>query len=176
MFDELQTAFPQIETGNCLQTLSIDEFHIYDHEVDKRCYIQYDPEGIKHFTVRNPTKREIHFLAIDKCLFSDGDSIQRCDCAVLDEQVFCFIEIKTTSSMSQRKMLRKKAKDQLKAVIHHFSQLIDFSDKQIEAYVCLLSEAEFSSRPLNRASLVEETEEFSELGVRLFHDNIKIFL
>ena len=48
-----------------------------------------------------------------------------------------------------------------------------FDPVQIEAYVSLLTDLE--TRPLNRASLLEETEEFDEIGVTLFHDNRKYF-
>lgn len=173
MLDAIKAAFPQIEVNACLQTLTESEFHIYDHETEKRCYIQIDQEGTRHFTVKNTDGRSVHFLAIDKCLLTDDELTQRCDCAVFDDQTFCFIEIKTTSSMTQRKELRRKAKNQLKAAIAFFRNKVAFDSVQIEAYVCLLTGLE--TRPLNRASLLEETEEFDEIGVTLFHDNWKQF-
>ncbi|GAB4038503.1 hypothetical protein [Spirosoma jeollabukense] len=173
MLDVLKFAFPQTETNNCIQTLTDVEFHIYDHETEKRCYIQNDPNGVKHFTVENGEGLSIHFLAVDKCLLMDEELTKRCDCAVFTEQTFCFIEIKTTSSMTQRKKLRRDAKNQLKAAISYFRDKMAFTSTQIEAYVCLLTDLE--TRPLNRASLIEETEEFAEIGVTLFHDNRKRF-
>lgn len=173
VLDTIKDAFPQTGVKGCLQTLTDSEFHIHDHETEKRCYIQVDLEGVKHFTVRNTDSRSVHFLAIDKCLLMDDERRQRCDCAVFDNQTFCFIEIKTTSSMTQRKKLRREAKNQLKAAIAFFRNKVAFDSTQIEAYVCLLTDLE--TRPLNRASLVEETEEFDEIGVTLFHDNRKQF-
>ena len=173
MLDSIKAAFPRTEVKACLQTLTDSEFHIYDHETEKRCYVQVNLEGIKHFTVKNADKRSVHFLAIDKCLLMDDERTQRCDCAVFDDQTFCFIEIKTTSSMTQRKKLRREAKNQLKAAINFFRNKVAFDSIQIEAYVSLLTDLE--TRPLNRASLLEETEEFYEIDVTLFHDNIKQF-
>lgn len=113
MLDTIKKVFPQIETNGCLQTLIDAEFHIYDHEIEKRCFVHTDPDGIKHFMVENIDERPVHFLAIDKCMLADDALTQRCDCAIFDEQTFCFIEIKTTSSMTQRKKLRREAQNQL---------------------------------------------------------------
>lgn len=183
VLDALKLAFPQAEIKECLQTTTDGEFYIYDHETEKRCYVHTDPDHVIHFTVKNKDEKTISFLAIDKCLLMDDDLTQRCDCAVFDEETFCLIEIKVTSSMTQRKKLRVKAKNQLKASADFFQSHMAFATKQIEAYVCLLTEVNDSqsepdtsrTRPLNRASLVEETEEFNELGVSLFHDNRKEF-
>ncbi|MFD2569539.1 hypothetical protein ACFSUS_02780 [Spirosoma soli] len=75
--------------------------------------------------------------------------------------------------MTQRKKLRRDAKNQLKAAIAYFRDKVVFNSVQIEAYVSLLTELE--TRPLNRASLLEETEEFDQIGVTLYHDNRKKF-
>jgi hypothetical protein len=173
VINTIKLAFPQTEINGCLQTLTDAKFHIYDHETEKRCYVHTETEGIKHFTVENMDGRPVHFLAIDKCMLADDKLTQRCDCAIFDEQTFCFIEIKTTSSMTQRKKLRREAKNQLKAVIAYFRENNAFVPHSIEAYVSLLTDSQ--TRPLNRASLVEETEEFDEIGVTLFHDNRKRF-
>jgi hypothetical protein len=89
--------------------LSDVEFCIYDSN-EKRCEIQIDPDGVKHFTIENPTGREIHFLAIDKCLFSDSDLVLRCDCAVFDIKTFCFVEIKVVDHAAKRSESYRKAK------------------------------------------------------------------
>ncbi|ADB38730.1 hypothetical protein [Spirosoma linguale] len=173
MIDTIKRAFPQTEINGCLETRTETEFHIYDHETEKRCYVHTDSEGIKHFTVENVSGRPVHFLAIDKCLFFDNDGPKRCDCAIFDKETFCFIEIKTTSSMTQRKKLRREAKNQLKAAVTFFRENITFTSTQIEAYVSSLIDSQ--TRPLNRASLIDEIEEFEEIGVILFHNNRKKF-
>jgi hypothetical protein len=173
VFETIKGAFPQTEANGCLDVRIESEFHIYDDETSKRCLIQDNPEGVKHFTVKNDTEQPVCFLAIDKCLLMDSDPIQRCDCAVFDTQTFCFVEIKTVSSVSQRKNLRRKAKNQLKEAIAFFRQNVSFDEMRIEAYIALSTKSE--SRPMNRASLLEEIEEFDEIGVRLYHDNVKHF-
>jgi hypothetical protein len=175
VLDAIKIAFPQAEINDCLQTPPGATFHIYDHETAKRCYVHNDSEGIKHFTIINGDNRLIHFLAIDKCLLIDSDENPRCDCAVFDEQTFCFIEIKTTSSENERRRtkFRRKAINQLKATIAFFQGHVAFDSTQIEAYVTLLAESE--GRPRNRTNLAAEIEEFDEIGVTLFYDNRKIF-
>lgn len=172
MLDLFIDAFPQLQYSDCLTSLFDTEFYIYDHEIEKRCYLQDNEYGIRHFRVTNASKGVVHFLAIDKCLLRDDAKTQRCDCAVFNEQTLCLIEIKTTSSMTQRKKLRREAKEQLKATVVYLRQILNLTSV-IEAYVCLLAESDTS--PINRASLVEEEEEFDAMGVSLFHLNHKHF-
>ncbi|QJD79030.1 hypothetical protein [Spirosoma rhododendri] len=172
MLDLFTNTFPQLKYSDCLTSLTDSEFYIYDHETEKRCYLQDDERGIKHFRVTNTSENAVHFLAIDKCLLMDDAKTQRCDCAVFNEHTLCLIEIKSTSSMTQRKKLRREAKDQLKATVTYLRQVLNLTTV-IEAYVCLLAESD--TRPLNRASLVEEEEEFDAMGVSLFHLNHKHF-
>lgn len=75
--------------------------------------------------------------------------------------------------MTQRKKLRREAKNQLKATVAFFRENATFTATQIEAYVSLLTDSQ--TRPLNRASLLEEIEEFDEIGVIIYHDNRKKF-
>lgn len=75
--------------------------------------------------------------------------------------------------MTQRKKLRREAKNQLKAAVTFFRENITFTSTQIEAYVSSLIDSQ--TRPLNRASLIDEIEEFEEIGVILFHNNRKKF-
>lgn len=183
VLNRIKTAFPKTEANTCLQTLADSEFYIYDHETEGKCYTHKDVVGIIHFTVENSSTNPVYFLAIDKCLLADNDRTKRCDCAVFDDQTFCFIEIKTTSSMTQRKKLRREAKNQLKIAISLFREHNVFTTEYLEAYVCLLTETKgedseldgIRTRPLNRASLLEEAEEFDEIGVTLFHSNFKRF-
>ncbi|AKD55928.1 hypothetical protein SD10_14485 [Spirosoma radiotolerans] len=125
MIDTIRQTFPKIQENNCLQTLTDSEFCIYD--TDKgRCTIQSDLGGIKHFTIENPTQRNLHFLAIDKCLFLDSDGTQRCDCAVFDSKTFCFIEIKEVDHAARRAEQLRKAKEQLKTTILYFQEQLEF--------------------------------------------------
>ncbi|GAB2543254.1 hypothetical protein [Spirosoma aerophilum] len=171
MLNRIQEAFPHIQAGTCLQTLTDTEFCIYD-TAQKRCEIQTDIDGLKHFTVENPTNRDIHFLAIDKCIFFDKDGIQRCDCAVFDSKTFCFIEIKEIDSAAKRSEHYRKAKDQLKTTIQHFQGQMEFTTKRIEAYACV---GRTIARPAKPAADLNDRLEFEELGAALYHGNIKRF-
>lgn len=167
----IKKAFPQIESNICLQTLTDSEFCIYDTD-KKRCEIQTDPDGVKHFTIENPTNRDIHFLAIDKCIFFDNDSIQRCDCAIFDNKTFCFIEIKEIDRKAKRSEHYHEAKEQLKSTIQHFHERLTFPTKRIEAYACV---GRTTARPARPAADLNNQLEFEELGATLYHGNIKRF-
>ena len=173
MIDILKAAFPQIEANKYLETLTDSVFCIYDQDTEpNRCFIQNDLEGIVHFTVHNPTGREIHFLAIDRGVISELDDMERCDCAVFDQKTFCFIEIKVVVD-KQVGVSNRKAKSQLRATIIHFREKMVFTTKRTEAYVCVGATA---PRPARLARDLNERYEFEEeLGVALYHGNEKRF-
>ncbi len=171
VIDIIKQTFPQTQANTCLQTLTDAEFCIYDTE-DKRSEIQTDVNGLQHFTVENPTKRDIHFLAIDKCIFFDNERILRCDCAVFDSKTFCFVEIKEVDHAARRAEQYRKAKEQLKTTIQHFQEKLTFTTKRIEAYACV---GRTTARPARPAADSNEQFEFSELGATLYHGNVKRF-
>ena len=162
----IEKAFPQIIENTCLEILTDTKFSIYDSE-SGRCFIQKENEGIIHFTVKNPNKKDIGFLAIDKCTFMDYDNIERCDFAVFDNKTFCFIEIKETARRKSENS--KKARSQLLTTIQEFIKLIDFGSIRLEAYVVV--GLDFSEvKPASKAQDLATTLEFMEFGVTLFHD------
>lgn len=171
MLDTIRQTFPKIQENSCLQTLTDTEFCIYDTDMG-RCTIQTDLDGIKHFTIENPTKRDVHFLAIDKCIFLDSDGTQRCDCAVFDSKTFCFIEIKEVDHAARRAEQLRKAKEQLNTTILHFQKQLTFKTKRIEAYACV---GRTTARPARQATDLNDQLEFAELGATLYHGNIKRF-
>ena len=162
----IEKAFPQIIENTCLEILTDTKFSIYDSE-SGRCFIQKENEGIIHFTVKNPNKKDIGFLAIDKCTFMDYDNIERCDFAVFDNKTFCFIEIKETARRKSENS--KKARSQLLTTIQEFIKLIDFGSIRLEAYVVV--GLDFSEvKPASKAQDLATTLVFMEFGVTLFHD------
>ena len=171
MIDIIKSTYPQTETNGCLQTLNDKEFFVLDTD-EKRCIVHFNAAIKKHFTVENPTERDIHFLAIDKCLFSDADRLKRCDFAVFDIKTFCFVEIKETTKEGQRSAHNRTAKEQLKATIRAFKEQMSFSTKRIEAYLYV---GNHSPRPARRTNDVSEEFDFATLGVELYHGNIKRF-
>lgn len=170
VLNEIKQAFP--EADHCLQTIIDNQFCIYDHAEIKRCFIQTNPDGIKHFTVENTTEHAIHLLAVDNCLMAPTDP-SRCDCAIFDNKTFCFIEIKT-AGFKQRQAKRKEAEDQLRSSVTFFRNHVAFSNEQIiEAYVCLLDSKTFG--PCIRSGSASRTLEFADMGVSLFYTNHKEF-
>ena len=171
MIDAIRAIYPQADPNGCLQTLTDKVFFVFDTE-QKRCIVHTDASSKKHFTVENPTERAVHFLAIDKCLFSDGVRLKRCDFAVFDSKTFCFIEVKETSKDGQRSEYNRDAKSQLKATIQNFQEQLAFTTKRIEAYICV---GDQSPRPSRRTNDISERFDFESLGVELYRGNIKRF-
>ena len=167
MKNKLEEAFPQISTNHCLETTQ-DKFWIYDCEEKSRCYITHEDN---QFHVLNDTNGYISFLAIDKCIFFDDDAFEKCDCAVFNEKIFSFIEIKK-SKLRQKKKNRKKAKAQLISTINIFRDKIDFSDIQLEAYLCIGTSP---TRPSITATSIDMILEFEELDTKLFEGCQKVF-
>ncbi len=172
MLNRIKTAFPQTHENNCLQTLTSPEFYIFDAD-EKRCFIQTDPDGTKHFTVENPTQRDIHFLAIDKCLFMDNvKGLKRCDFAVFDAKTFCFVEIKETEMAGQRSARTQDAKLQLKETLRLFRENLTFATRFVEAHLCV---GDRSPRPARLTTDLNEQIEFAALGAKLYRGNSKRF-
>ena len=163
-----------LDKGECFKTLNSQQFGICDPDDVKTknpCHVQDDLNGITHFTVKNPTERDIHFLAIDHCLFL-SDNSSRCDFAVFDDETFCLVEIKT-ASLGQRRNQRIKAEDQLKESVLFFRDKIEDPEKTIEAYVCLLDKKTFG--PCLRTNSPTQVLRFAEMGVALYYGDFKRF-
>jgi hypothetical protein len=174
MLDKILRRFPDCENGDipCLTKRAETIFFVYDEPVNQgRCYAHTNSDGLIQFTVENTSGSPIYFLAVDHCILSDSDP-KKCDFILFDDLTLCFVEIKT-ATMRQRKPQRRRAKEQLIEFIKYFREHLPLADEQIEAYICVLSEAE--GRPLNRASLLDEVEEFDLIGATLYHQNSKRF-
>lgn len=133
MISKLKILFPHILEKECWVETFDKEIEIYDHEKEKRCYI--DKKSNVEFTVKNPHKKKINFIAIDSCLLSSSDG-SRSDCMVFDDTTVCFIELK--------KCKRKNVKDNQKGAIDQLEAFIQFFikenlnvGKKLEAYVCV---------------------------------------
>lgn len=174
MLDKILSRYPACGEGDtpCLTERTDSIFYVRDNPISKRCYAHSDSDGVIHFTVENRLDKSVHFLAVDHCILWDSDP-QKCDFILFDQTTLCFVEVKT-ASMRQRKAQRKKAKDQLLATIRQFREELPCKNEQLEAYVCVLSDVE--GRPINRASLLDEVEEFDLVGATLYHQNHKTFV
>jgi len=133
----IAAVFPQCTTNACLETTTDSTFTVIDPAEDKKSIIYkggIDTLSPPYFTIHNRTNKPIGFLAIDHCLFFDHDN-EKCDFAVFDNSVFCFVEIKRGSGRKKGK-IRKKAIDQLRATIIAFDKCnVDFTGYKREAFV-----------------------------------------
>lgn len=172
MINELKKAFSIQDLERCLGAFIANQFYIYDTD-EKCCVAHTEADSTVHFTVDNPTERQLYFLAIDRGILPDTLAVKRCDCAVFDHKTFCFIEIKIVDSTLQRTEANRKAKEQLKSTILLFQEKLTFTTRRVEAYVCV---GRTIARPARRATDLNEIVEFEdELGVALFHGNEKRF-
>ncbi len=92
MRDKIRNAFPECINGDCMSTVNHTNFKIFDR-TNNCCYVctENEPKSLAHFQVNNPTQKDIHFLAIDKCCIVSDD--KKCDCALFDDVKFHFVEI-----------------------------------------------------------------------------------
>ena len=134
MLDSIPAQFENCIPNNCLSTVTHNSFKVFDRENDC-CYIctENEPKSLCYFTVNNPTNKPLNFLAIDKCTLT-GDKDKKCDCAIFDNSLFYFIEMKTASSASRSKR-RGDAYMQLKSTIGIFKERINFDNYEILALI-----------------------------------------
>jgi hypothetical protein len=166
MINSLKNLFPHIEKKGCLQIIEKEAFEIFDNIEEKKCIIR---EENGQFKVLNTSKKEIGFIAVDECLFNSSDG-SRCDCIIFDDEVFCFIELKSCKNKNISGN-RRKAKSQLIATIEFFQEKIKI-DKKLEAYICVTcsrDEGKITMTP--RASNGDAQLEFEEsYNTQLFYE------
>lgn len=172
IIEQIKKVFLKCVENNCLIVTNSERIEIFDDEVAKRCFIRNDDNQPVHFTILNPSQKEIAFLAVDKCLFFDDDEWEKCDFVVFDDQTFCFVEIKQAKAR-RRKSRRIKAIGQLKATIKVFLKEIDFETYSLEAHTCFIGKSIYPSRPARMASVVLEFE--IDFKAKLLEGNQKEF-
>ena len=119
--------------GNCLASHTARQVVIYDHKkakdqpatdlrIDGHCYLRRPADETTpfDFTVRNPSGRVFHVVAVDKCMFTDREATRRCDCLVFTENTALFIDLKENKSLASRKKGRRDAIEQICASIDWF--------------------------------------------------------
>jgi hypothetical protein len=173
MRQSIEKAFPQVVTGGCLEIEVAPGFELFDNPAHpQRCFIRRNPEQDRHFLVRNPFRKPIHFLAIDKCVLND-DADTHCDCALFDEQTFCFIEMKD-AGVRIRKSHRKTAYQQLKSTILLFRDRDVFQkNTEIEAIISFASKSGYPARTSSSADAALMFE--IECNAKLLEGNEKEF-
>lgn len=166
MLSQIKNAFPQSELNHCIIALADSEFKILDK--DEQAPASIHTEG--SFQVLNPSQKEIHFLAIDKCIFFDSDNLKKCDAAVFDTNIFYFIEIKNIHKLARRSEARKNAKEQLLSTIKIFKERIDFSAYSLLA-VYSLTDSNTKPYPAKTASQLNTEIRFIDLDTTLLEGN-----
>ena len=101
MIRRIRTAFQQqLQQQSCLVEYTHPGFFVHDPPPPPAtpCVVLIDERRTKSdLNVINTQEIPIHFLAIDKCLYSDDDN-ERCDCALIINQQLHFIEFKTSQA------------------------------------------------------------------------------
>lgn len=116
------TRHPRVAAGSCLSSHTVRKVIIYDNPTDGCCYLRSHGEEISpfDFTIHNAKGRIFHFVKVDKCMFSDAESIRRCDCLVFNDAVSLFIDFKGNTSYNSRRKGRKSALEQIAASVVWF--------------------------------------------------------
>jgi|WetSurMetagenome_2_1015567.scaffolds.fasta_scaffold93357_2 hypothetical protein len=167
---QIRADFPTCDQNSCLIASVSTVIEVFDPKNSKCYFVEYS-DANSNFTVQNPSAKEIFFLAIDKCIFSDADLLKRCDFALFDDSIFCFIEIKDTQS--RRKTHKDKSFIQLKTTINEFISRVDFSGYLIEA---IISWRYIPKRPLASTKMQSKKLEFKTLfNAILYEGNQKAF-
>lgn len=118
---------------------------------DAKCIID-NASTKENFLVINDNRKDINFVAIDKCVFDDN-AHKKCDFVLFDNAEFSFIEIKDTDTdnASNRTKYLKKAYDQLEEVIVRFKAVLNFNGYALEAIIA------FRDRPTVPLALASNT-------------------
>lgn len=170
---------PRVAGGSCLQSLTVRQTAIYDHKkakdqslddlrLDGRCYLRLPREEINEFDfiVRNTRARTFHFLAVDKCMFTDADG-RRCDCIVFNDSVTLFIEMKENKTRA-RKEGRKSAIKQLCLSIEWF--MAEGLLRELETVEVIVANGIHKRPPRFAQSIIDRTTElqliFPNLNIR----------
>ena len=170
---EIEGAFG---TSNCIETLNND-FGVFDpisenSQANEPCKIVQKEKG--HFQFTNSKGLDIHFIPIDKGLFSDKDSERynrKCDYAFCNTSDFYFGEIKKVrDAHDNRKKARKDARVQIANTIKTFSSnQIPIKEFKLYRLITLVSKETMPVRYKKLSSA------FNGMGVELQIVN-KIFM
>ena len=160
-------------TVNCIESDNKNVFWIDENRSTGKSFIAHnilsnDEEDVM-IKVNNPLNKDINLLCIDACIFLSSDG-SRCDCALFDDDKFCFCELKfeVIKSGNATTNLKKARNKQLNRTITEFRNKIDFSRfSKLEAYVGLKKNY-YPKRPARLASL--KTEFWNQHKVEYFEE------
>ena len=156
----------------CTQIISDNNFFIIDDKENHPPYI-VDKNG--EFNIINNSKKQLSFIAIDSCIYNSQDDT-RCDCAISDNETFCFIELKHTKRTAWKKR-RDDAQKQLEATISEFTTKNVTQNKKLEAFMCCNCTIDNEYTKIRNATNTSEKETYFELALNtsLYCDTKKEF-
>lgn len=183
---DLAAVFPDRPIEECHDIDDRDRFHIRENSQGRSDIVPTNnDESLPSFIIINSqAPKPIHFLALDKCFFSDSDSDagKRSDCMVFNNQTLCFAELKlnvTSDNQNTRCDRAEEAMKQLGATIDFFQTKFKENSQDFmnlgftyEAYIVFRSEKyprDTSSRKNRKVKFAQQ------YGVKLEEKNIKEF-
>ena len=160
-------------TANCIESNNKNVFWIDENPLTSKSFIvqhlvNNDEKDIM-IRINNPLTKDINLLCIDACIFSSSDG-SRCDCAIFDDNKFCFCELKfeVIKSDNATSNLKKARNKQLNSTITEFKSKVDFSRfSKLEAYVAL-KKYYYPKRPARLAGL--KTDFWNQHQVEYFEE------
>ena len=136
-----------IPIAECLQTVSNEETYIADDEQTSISgFVEFDSnmhQNGKTLIVSNPRHLEFSLLQIDHKLIKRSG--KRCDCAIINNQVFNFVEFKSNVHGYKQKDIDdayNSAIEQLSVTINLFRTKLSAENvnldqkRRVEAYMC----------------------------------------
>ena len=156
----------------CTKIINDKNFFIVDDKDKEPPYI-VNENG--EFEIVNNTKKELFFIAIDSCVYDSKDDT-RCDCAIYDEDTFCFIELKRCKRTAW-KSHRETAENQLKNTIQTFTKYVITKNKKLEAFMSCNCTINNEYTKIRKTSNKHETITYFEetLNTSLYCDTKKEF-
>lgn len=170
--------FNKINFGECISFHSDDELHIKDID-NGSCEISNKDDF--DIIIKNPTKKNLSFLKIDKCVYTDGDRKGRkCDLSISDDLDVYFIEIKSIKEENFDKTLKTDDKkddalDQLIQTINKFKiRFPSIKLRNVHAVIALKPKVNIYSQPIQTAEQVRINELFTNSGTPNLYTGNKI--
>jgi len=146
---------------DCLKELDNTLIEIYDcydcSPEQQRSYIKEDKAQPIHFTLENPNAENITFVALDNYILKAHHQ-SRCDFIIGNIRKLYFVEIKQVSR-GQRRQARTNATQQLSASLEFLSGVIDLTNTDLIAVICLKAK---QIHPLQNAQRVADIVSFRE--------------
>jgi|SRR5690625_289272 len=118
----------------CKSTINSPKFGLCDNE-EKHAYIDTDYPDDWLGEVNNSKKKEVDFIAIDKCLNiidSSGNQESTCDCLLRSGKQLIFVELKSR----KRGRWVRIGREQITKTITLFKKSHSIEQYKVEAHIC----------------------------------------